>query len=128
MPAQVHASTVAYYTVGDTAPNLERQMLDGNGDPIDLTGCTVTITIAHARYDYYYSPSTRIVDRGSCLVDPDQTNNTGWVSWTPPTDILDPAGNYYFNFEITYADSTRQTIPPNTYLLMVIKPRPGGRE
>ncbi len=128
MPAQTTGSGVAYYSVGDTAPALSRQLLDGNGDAIDLSTATVTITIAHARHSYYYSPAEKIADQLSVTVDPDQTNNTGWVHWWPPVGVLDPAGTYQFNFEITYSGGRVQTIPPNTYLPLVIRSKAGGLE
>ena len=34
----------------------------------------------------------------------------------------------FFQFEVTYQDNTIQTIPPNTYLPMVIKTKVGGRQ
>lgn len=127
MPAQAPASQVAHYREGDTAPTLSRQLLDGAGNPIALTGLTVTITIAHASHDYYYSPGERIVDRDPCVVDPDQITNPGWVHWSPGTDMLSPPGSYSFSYEVTYLDGGRETIPQNTELPMIIRSRTGGR-
>lgn len=126
MPAQTSGSIIAAYAVGDTAPPLQRQLLDGAEQPIDLTGATVTITIAPQRHSYFYSPVEPIVEDSPCTVDPDQVNNTGWVSWSPPVGALDPAGPYQFNFQITYQDGRVQTIPPNSYLPMVIGSKAGG--
>lgn len=126
MPAQAPASQVAYYKVGDTAPTLSRQLLDGADQPIDLTGATVTITIAHASHDYYYSPQARIVDRDVCVEDADQVTNRGWVHWSPGAGMLEPAGSFLFSYEVTYPDGTRETIPQNTELPLIIRTRTGG--
>jgi len=132
MPAQTQASSAVYYSEFDTAPALRACLKDGQGNPIDLTGAAVTISAAFTmpRGSYYTSPRDRMLDRSPCVVDPDQVTNTGFISWTPenrPEDQLTPPGEFLYNFEVTYQDGGVQTIPPNTYLPMVIKTKVGGR-
>ncbi|GAF96527.1 unnamed protein product, partial [marine sediment metagenome] len=106
---------------------------DGQGDPIDLTGAEVTITVAFTmpRQDYYTSPRDQIVVRSPVTVDPDQVANKGYVSWTPGAqgedDALTPPGDFLYNFEVTYQDGTKQTIPPISYQTMHIQTPVGGR-
>ena len=128
MPAQQMASSPVYYSENDTAPNLVSTLKDGAGERIDLTGCTVTISIAYSRYSYYYSPTRRIVDESPCVIDPDQVNNKGVVHWTPGAGELSPPGEFQYIFRVTYPDGGVQTIPPNTYLPMFIRTPVGGQE
>ena len=74
MPAQQTAGKTVFYAEGDTAPDLSVILEDGDGNPVDLTGATVVINIAHSRWSFYYSPSEKIVTNGACDVDPDQTS------------------------------------------------------
>ena len=129
MPAQTQAALTQYFAEGDTAPNLVARMVDGAGDPVDLTGSTVVINIAYDRPTYYYNPTIRIVDGGPCVVDPDQTEdgNRGFVSWTSQEGDLTPPGSFQYTFEVTYSDSSRQTFPPNTYLPLIIRTPVGGQ-
>jgi len=133
MPAQTSGSPTVYYVEFDTAPPLRACLKDGNDEPIDLTGAGVTITVAFTmpRQTYYTSPRKQIVVRSPCDVDPDQVNNKGFISWTPGAqgddDALTPPGDFLYNFEVTYQDGTRQTIPPISYQTMHIQTPVGGR-
>ena len=133
MTSQVAGSTAVYYIEFDTAPPLRACLKDGQDEPIDLTGASVTISVAFAmpRGTYYTSPRDNIVQNSPVTVDPDQVANTGFVAWSPGTvigvDALTPPGEFLYQFEVTYQDLTVQTIPPNTYLPMVIKTKVGGR-
>ena len=133
MPAQTANASTVYYVEFDTAPPLRACLKDGAGDPIDLTGAGVTISIAFAmpRGTYYTSPRDQIVKRSVVTVDADQVANTGFVSWTPGAqdtdDALTPPGEFLYTFEVTYQDGTKQTLPANTYQTMIIKTPVGGR-
>ncbi len=126
MPAQTRSGGVVYYGELDTAPPLRATLKDGAGNPIDLTGATVTIEVAYSRNSYYYSPTTKIVTNGPCLI-LDQMTNKGEVQWTPAEGDLTPPGTYLYTFRITYSDDTVQTIPPNTYQPLVIRTLVGGQ-
>jgi hypothetical protein len=135
MPAQNAQGGAVYYVEFDTAPNLEACLRDGKGDPIDLTGSEVFISIAFAmpRGSYYTSPRDQIVTRSPVTIDPDQTEEgrRGWVAWTPGTEVgvdaLTPPGQFLYQFKVKYPNGGEQTIPPDTYLPMVIKTNVGGR-
>lgn len=122
MPAQTVTGGPHYYGVGDRAPDLVDIIRDGNGDPMDLTGKTIAITIAHAKYDHYYSPGRVIVEAGPCVPDPDQNANKGVVRWTPAAGDLSPAGSFHYQYKLNGI----QTIPPHTYGQIVIRVAPGG--
>jgi hypothetical protein len=133
MPSQTSAAPTVYYVEFDTAPPLRACLKDGENKPIDLTGATVTITVAFTmpRQDYYTSPRDQIVVRSPVTVDPDQVANKGYVSWTPGAqgddDALTPPGDFLYNFEVIYQDGTKQTIPPISYQTMHIQTPVGGR-
>ena len=135
MPAQTSSAGTVYYVEFDTAPPLRACLKDGDGDPIDLTGAGVTISVAFSmpRGTYYTSPRKQIIIRSEVDVDPDQVNNKGFVSWTPEPQgsseegILSPPGEFLYTFEVTYQDGGVQTIPANTYQTMIIRTPVGGR-
>lgn len=133
MPAQTTSASTVYYVEFDTAPPLRACLKDGEGDPIDLTGASVTISVAFTmpRGTYYTSPRDQIVKRSPCVVDPDQVANKGFVSWTPGAqgedDTLSPPGEFLYTFEVTYQDGGKQTLPANTYMTLIIKTPVGGR-
>lgn len=135
-PAQTTSAGTVYYSQNDTAPPLRACLKDGQGNPIDLSGgATVTMTVAFSmpRGSYYTSPRKQIITRSPCVVDPDQSEagNRGFISWTPenrPQDILEPAGEFLYNFEVIYSDGGRQTIPANTYQTMIITSPVGGTD
>ena len=132
MPAQTSKGGTVYYVEYDTAPPLTACLKDGNDDPIDLTGSTVTISVAFTmpRGTYYDSPRDQIV-----LKDPvtvlDQSTDKGWVSWTPgiqgSDSALSPPGEFLYTFQITYPNGGTQTVPANTYQTLVIRTPVGGR-
>ena len=135
MPAQTTQADTVYFVEFDTAPPLRQQLTDFQGDPIDLTGAEVTISVAFSmpRGTYYTSPRKQIIIRSAVVVDPDQVNNTGFVSWTPePQDstlegILSPPGEFLYTFEIIFQGGGKQTVPANTYFTLIIKTPVGGR-
>ncbi len=132
MPAQTTAAEASYYSEFDTAPPLLVCLKDKFGEPIDLTGAEVDLNVAYARWSHYYSPFRRIIDQQPCVVDPDQTEGgkRGVVRYFPGTvqgtDAMSPAGSFHMTFEVTYPDDTVQTIPPDTYLPLIIRSTVGG--
>ena len=127
MPAQAATTKTTYYSYRDTAPPLSACLRDGNDEPIDLSGASVTISIAFAlpHQSYYTSPRDYIVLKSPCVV-LDQTTDKGWVEWHPSDGDLDPPGRFLYTFEITYPSGGVQTVPPNTYLPLVILSPVGG--
>lgn len=121
----VHTTNIgqAFYQEFDTAPNLRRQLLDGTGTPINLTGSTVTIDIAHTSYSWFYSPMRRIVEAGPCIV---EGGTDGWVQWQPGIGQLSPPGEFRYRFTITYPGGGVQTVPANTSESLIIRERVGG--
>ena len=109
MPVQTSAAQVVYYSQFDTAPALVALLSDGAATPVDLTGATVTISIAYGRYSYFYSPTRRIVSNFPCFV---TDALLGEVEYRPDPDHLDPPGEFQYTFEVTFPDN-----PDGKYLL-----------
>ena len=129
MPAQLNQNKTQYYARLDTAPPLMRCLKGGSGEPIDLSGATVTISISYAMRSggFVLFPRDLIVREKDCdILDQTVEKNLGWVSWTPDEGDLTPSGRFQYTFEVTYQDGTHQTVPPNTWLPMVIQPKVGG--
>ena len=129
MPTQTASNVATYYSELDTAPPLRVCLKDGSGDPIDLTGAEVDINVAYARWSHYYSPFRRIIDLQPCVVQ-DQITDKGFVEFTPGTEegvnAMTPAGSFHMTFVVTYQDGGVQTIPPDTYLPLIIRSTVGG--
>jgi hypothetical protein len=141
MPSQTKTTKppVYQYVEFATGPPLEGWIRNPNTDElVDLTGATVTISIAWAmpHGSYYRSPRDQIVTRQPAVVDPDQINNKGKVAWTPGetegVDALTPPGSFLYQWYVQwpssgdYADQL-WTIPNNTYDPLIIRARVGGR-
>lgn len=126
MPAQTSSANAAFYVEGDTWPPLTAQLTDGSGTPVVLTGASVVINIAFQRWSYYYSPTDLIVTNGPCVVNPDQTNNPGYVSWTPVTGDLDTPGKFSYRFTVTFPGGGVQTFPGNETLPLIVKTKLPG--
>jgi hypothetical protein len=130
MPSQLAGPTTPEWTVGDTAPPLVACLSDGDGNPIDLSGATVTINIAFGSWSYYYAPQRRLVSGGACVVDPDQSEggNRGFVSWSPLITDLIIAGDFRYTFHLVHAGGGVQTVAPNAANAIVIRPPVGGMQ
>lgn len=126
MPSQTTSLGLVEYALYDTAPPLRAQLVDGDGIPINLTGAAVVINVSPTQGTYGTSDPTRLVSAAPCVVDPDQVNNTGFVAWTPGITALDRFGAYSYNFEVTYADNTRQTISPKAENVLIVRFPLGG--
>ena len=130
MPAQTAAAKVVHYVEGDTLPALQTVILDEDtGEPEDLSIFTaVYLSIAHARWNYYYGPTKRIVDESPGTIDPDQVSNPGLVFWSPADEtVLTPPGLYHYSWRLETAGGKYQSYPTKTYLPMRILTPVGGQ-
>jgi hypothetical protein len=124
MPAQIQSPKTVFYSENDTWPPLGAILIDGDKEPIDLTGASVTISIAYSRHSYYYSPTAKIVSNAPCdVVDV----LGGGIEWTPTVGDLTPPGTFLYTFEITHSSGAVQTVPANTYQPLIIRTGVGGQ-
>ena len=104
---------------GDTYP-LTYTLLDANKNPIDLSDCTVTVSIGS------------LVTDGECTTD-DETDGLVTYNWIPEPavppvdgedeeefDLTDTPGMYPINFKITSDDGTIRTLPVDEPLWLFI--------
>lgn len=99
---------------GDTYP-ISHILLDSNKNPIDLSDCTVTISIGS------------LVTDGECTID-DEVDGQVTYNWLPEIpadppeefDLTDTPGMYPINFKITDANDTIRTLPVEEPLWLFI--------
>lgn len=90
-----------YIKQGDTRPTLTRQLLDEDGEPVDVTGATVRFTLE--------DPSGAVVvTEQLCTV---LDGPTGEVAYEWQPGDTDRDGAHLGEFEVTYADGGVQTFP-----------------
>jgi len=127
MPSQTTSLGLVEYAMFDTAPPLRAQLVDGDGEPLDgLDGATVVINISPTNSGYGTSDPNRLVSLSPCVVDADQVNNKGYVDWNPSPESLNRFGSFSYNFEVTFADNTRQTISPKAENVLIVRFPVGG--
>lgn len=96
---------------GDTRAALQATLLDGNGQPVNLT------TAAGVRFLMKASGATTAkVARAATI-----QNAAGGVVWQVWEAVdTDTAGVYQAEFEVTYVDGRVETFPAGDYIPVVI--------
>jgi len=94
----------------DTRPNLDAQLLNADGTPIDLTGCTVRFLMVPT------SGGAVKVD-GICAIT-DAENGKVRYYWSAGDTAN--FGDYKAEFEVTFPDGSKQTVPNDGYLIISI--------
>lgn len=91
---------------GDLYPPVETVLRDGNGDPVDLTGATVTFSMTA------YGESVRKVDGAAVTGDTGGAlDATGVVEWHPTADDVDTLGTFKATWRVAYPSGKPQTFP-----------------
>lgn len=103
---------MATFTIkqNDTSPAIQTQLLDGNGDPVNITGASVTFHMRTAP-----AGATKI-DASATIV----TALTGTVNYTWTGTDTDTPGTYEAEFEVIYADSSVETFPNSGYITVTV--------
>lgn len=94
----------------DTVPALRAYLRDGDGVGVNLDGATVKFKMRKA------SDATVVVDASASII----TALTGLVQYNWASGDTSTVGFYEAEFEVTYGDSTVETFPNNTYILVEI--------
>jgi len=95
----------------DTIPYLEAQLIDANGNPINLDMCSVTFHME----DMY---GKKKIIRKATIIDAEQGNVR--IEWGKgETDI---AGTMRCEFEIIFTDDSILTVPNDGYFTITIVP------
>ena len=95
----------------DTSPAIQATLKDGNGSPINLNGADVVIHMKSVDGVLKVNEQVTIVDA-----------DTGVVKYEWVTGDTDTVGTYYVEFQVTYADSTIETFPNSSNIIIFIKP------
>lgn len=100
---------------GDTLPALTRTLTDGNGNPVNLTGATVSFIM------WQRGATTAKVSASTNITNP----TTGAVSYAWSTGDTDTAGDFFARFKVTLANGKVETHPNDGYLSIQITPEVG---
>jgi hypothetical protein len=94
------------FVQGDTAPSVFGTLTDTNGDPIDLTGCTV-------RFQMRNTLDRRFVVNAVAVIESPATGGEVRYDWQ--AGDLSEVGSFVSRWRITFGDSTiEHTDPENT--------------
>jgi hypothetical protein len=96
----------------DLSPAIRTQLLDGNGDAVDITG-NLGLTF-HMRLAV--DPFTVVIDEAATVVDA----ATGTVSYEWVSGDTANAGTYDAEFQVVYSDSKPETFPNDGYIKVTI--------
>lgn len=107
-------SNTHYMGTGDLLPIITATLLDRNGDPVDLTGASVTFRMRDHASGY------TAVNDAVAMIDGDPTD--GQVSYVWVAGDTDRHGEYLAEWIVTI-DSKQQTVPNDGWVTVVIKRR-----
>lgn len=100
-----------YIKQNDTRPNLEAQLKQANGTPINLT------TANDVRFHMKVRNDTTVKTNALCTI----ANATfGNVQYAFTNTDTNTAGHYYGEFVINYSDGKVQTVPTKDYIYIQI--------
>jgi hypothetical protein len=99
-----------YIKQNDTAPSIQMTLTDPAGDPVDLTSAaSVNFHMKEAGQSIKIEGAATIVDA-----------NLGTVKYDWAAGDTDTPGTYQCEVEITYSDSTVQTVPNDGYGTVIV--------
>jgi hypothetical protein len=95
----------------DRYPSITATLLDGDGAAIDLSGCTVTFLMREQ------TAASLTVNAAATVV----SAAAGTVRYDWLAADVDTAGRYYCEWQITYPDTKKMTVPTSGYDLVIIE-------
>jgi len=104
---------------GDQKPEAEVQLLDGNNDPVDLSGADV-------KFYAYDSNTDKLIIDGEDVTITDAAN--GKVTYQYTQNDVEETGLFKAEFVAVYSDGDL-TFPNNGYIPFIVNPdAQGGRD
>ena len=108
-----------YIKQGNTSPALLRQMRDGTGAPVNLTGATVDFSLAKVAGPLVltrvaaavWSGPVTLADGSTITVTPVD----GWMRFVWPSGGIVDAGVYHCEFNATFSGGALETVPNSGY-------------
>ncbi len=108
-----------YIKQGNTSPALLRQMRDGTGAPVNLTGATVDFSLAKVAGPLVLSRVAAAVWSGPVTLDDGSTITVspvdGWMRFVWPSGGIVDAGVYHCEFNATFSGGALETVPNSGY-------------
>lgn len=95
---------VFYIKRNDTSPAIRANLLDGDGNAVDVTAATI-------RFHMSEPNGTVVIDAAGTIVNA----AGGIVEYQWQAGDTDTAGYFNTEFEVTYGDGTIETFPNSTY-------------
>ena len=96
----------------NTRPVLRRQLQDGSGGPVNLTGSTV-------RFFMRAKDGTLLIDSGACTISGDPAY--GWVEYAWTLTDTAVAGYHKAEFQVEYSPGQFETFPNKGYLQIEVE-------
>jgi hypothetical protein len=103
-----------YWAKGDTAPAVQEQLKDGNGDPVNLAGAAVRFRA------YAPGAASAEVDAVATITDA----ALGKVSYTPVAADTDTIGAYQVTWKVTFSGGAIEKFPNSTPQRLIIGDSP----
>lgn len=94
---------------GDTVPSIRRQLMGGDGIPVDLTGAVVRFSMKDYRGIKIMREECEIIDASTGVVQ---------YNWQAGDTSVD--GKYCAEFEVTYDNDGVETFPNFEFINVVI--------
>lgn len=95
----------------DTEPPLKATLEDGDGDPVDVSGATVTFHMKESR------SGQTVVDKPATLVN---DGEDGQVKYSWDGEDTEDAGEYDAEFEVEYGAGGVETFPNSGFLTVEV--------
>lgn len=102
---------VLTYTAGDSEPSFEVQVLDRNGQPLDLTSAV------SVEFRAKLTTGATLITRSGSFTD----RANGRVKFTWATTDLETVGIYSIQVRVTWATGRWSSHPNNTYDALVLQ-------
>lgn len=101
---------------GDAGTKIRATLLDRDGSPVDLTGCSVRFIMRAP------SAAGAKVDAPAAIEDA----AAGTVAYTWAASDLDTPGTYHAEWQVTFGAGAVQTFPSDQYLIVKVLADLGG--
>jgi len=95
-----------YWKRHDTAPQIQVQLLDSKGNPVDVTGASVNFIMITTG-----GTGSPKVNAGATVIDAPN----GIVGYTPIGANTDTAGAYQAEWQVTFLSGNKETFPNPGY-------------
>jgi len=104
-------SDIFYIKQNDTSPAIAAQLLDANGDAVNVAGASVAFNMRTR------GGAVKVNAAAGSVVNASE----GRVKYSWDAADTDTIGRYEAEFQVTYADSSIETFPNTGYITVIIQ-------